>query len=217
MLARTPLGQSSGRGEGSRGDNHATGAFARLLGWLYAARVIFIWLLLAAGLGVAIASAWTWYATRRDNAIVAGLLAGQNIEIDPNTASSNILFARAYYLLKRDRLDEAQVLIDQANFRGDPAMRVLLLYDAANYRIRASFDAIDQGQFDKATTLVGLAKEDYNAALRLDPEAWDVKYNLDVGARLVRDLPEGAGSEEPGQEAPKQLWTDLPGIPKGEP
>ena len=55
----------------------------------------------------------------------------------------------------------------------------------------ASFDAIEKGEFDKATSLVGLAKEDYDAALRLDPHAWDVKFNLDVAARLVRDFPRG--------------------------
>jgi mxaK protein len=184
---------------------------------LYAGRVAFIWLLLATGIAVAMASGWKWYAIWRDNRTVTALLSGQNVEIDPNTASSNVLFARSYYLLKRDRIDEAQVLLDQVNFRGAPATRVKMLYNAANYRIRATFDAIEQGQFDKATTLVGLAKDDYNDALRLDPDAWDVKYNLDVAARLVRDLPEGTPTEEPGQEPPKQMWTDLPGIPKGEP
>jgi mxaK protein len=185
---------------------------------LYAGRVAFIWLLLAGDIGIAIASAWNWYAASRDNRIVAALAAGQNVEIDPNTASSNLLFARAHYLLKRDRIDEAQVLLDQVNFRGDPATRVKMLYNAANTRLRAAFGAIEQGQFDKATAFVNLAKEDYNAALRLDPRAWDVKYNLDLAARLVRDLPEGPDSEDPlGNEPPQQIWTELPGIPKGQP
>lgn len=51
-------------------------------------------------------------------------------------ASPRVLFARAYYLLKRDRVDEAQVLLDQANFRGDPQTRVLMLYDMANTRLQ---------------------------------------------------------------------------------
>jgi mxaK protein len=188
-----------------------------VLSALYASRIAFIWLLIAAGIVVAIASAWRWYATWHANRAVAGLLAGQDIEVDPTTAPANVLFARAYYLLKRDRIDEAQILLDQANFRADPVTRVRMLYGFANYRIRASFEAIEQGKFDAATTLVGLAKDDYNAALRLNPAAWDVKYNLDVAARLVRDLPEGVPSEDSGQEAPQQIWTDLPGIPRGEP
>jgi mxaK protein len=184
---------------------------------LYASRAALFWLFAAAGLGLAIASAWRWYDGWQANRIVEQLLAGRDVEIDAATAPPEVLFARAFYLLQRDRLDEAQLLLDQANFRADPGTRVKMLYDFANYRIRASFEAIAQGKFDDATTLVGLAKEDYTAALRLDPRAWDVKYNLDVAARLVRDLPEGPPSEDPGQEAPQQLWTDLPGIPRGKP
>ncbi len=208
MLA--PKAKRSEKGEG---------LLARIGRALYAGRVAFIWLLLVAGVAVALVSAWKWSATVRDNRTVAAFVAGENIEIDPDTASPNVLFARAHYLLKRDRIDEAQVLLDQVNFRGDPATRVKMLYDAANTRIRFAFLAIEQGQFDKATALVNLAKDDYNEALRLDPQAWDVKYNLDVAARLVRDLPEGPESEDPpsDEEPPQQIWTELPGIPKGQP
>jgi mxaK protein len=204
------------RGAGDRQGRR--GLLGRGLGAVYAARIVFVWLLLATGLAVAVASGWTWYAERRDNATIAALLAGENIAIVPERASGHVLFARAYYLLKRDRIDEAQVLLDQANFRADAKTRVDMLYDAANMRLRASFDAIERGQFDKATSLVNLAKDDYNQALRLDPQAWDVKYNLDVAARLVRDLPQIEPSEEPLQQEPrKDLWSDLPGVPKGAP
>jgi mxaK protein len=184
---------------------------------LYALRGVFIWFLLAAGIVTMLIAGWHWYKDWRDNRIVAALLAGENIEIDPNTASPNVLFARSYYLLKRDRIDEAQILLDQVNFRGDPMTRVAMLYNVANARLRATFDAIEQGAFDKATSLVNLTKDDYTEALRLDPEAWDVKYNLDVAARLVRDLPLAPPSDEPAQQTPQELWTDLPGVPKGGP
>jgi hypothetical protein len=55
------------------------------------------------------------------------------------------------------------------------------------------------------------------AALRLDPNAWNVKFNLDVTSRLLRDLPEGQGPEDKPREAPKELWTDIPGTPRGAP
>lgn len=216
MLARIPGPDPEG-GKDKRAKGFLHGVGKRLFGALYAGRAVFIWLLLAAGLAGLTVSGWAWLSERRDNAIIAGLLAGENVEIDPNTANPRILFARAYYLLQRDRVEEAQILLDQANFRADPATRVAMLYDMANTRLRATFEAIDQGAFDKATSLVELAKQDYNQALRLVPQAWDVKYNLDVAARLVRDLPEGVPSEEEPQETSKKLWTDLPGIPKGEP
>ena len=63
-----------------------------------------------------------------------------------------------------------------------------------------------------------LAKDDYRLALRLDPTAWDIKFNFDVAMRIVRDFP---GYEQEGEDvppdAPKRLWTDLPGVPKGLP
>lgn len=217
MLTPTSQHKSFGPRPAGRPEQGKAGLAATLFAALYAARAALLWLLLALGLAVLVASGWAWFSERRDNRVIAELLAGHNVEIDPDTASARVLFARAYYLLIRDRIDEAQILLDQANFRGDPKTRVLMLYNTANTRLRAVFDAIDQGQFDKATTLVQLAKEDYTQALRLDPEAWDIKYNLDVAARLVRDLPQGETIEDPANAPPKQLWTDLPGIPKGEP
>lgn len=201
-----------------RDKRHNRSLLTRVFGVVYTARIVFVWLLLATGVAVAVGSGWTWYAEHRDNATISTLLAGKDVQIDPERASSQVLFARAYYLLKRDRIDAAQVLLDQANFRADARTRVAMLYDAANMRLRASFDAIEHGQFDKATSLVNLAKDDYNEALRLDPQAWDVKYNLDVAARLVRDLPQiGTSEEPPQQEQRKDLWSDLPGVPQGEP
>lgn len=185
---------------------------------LYVARVAVIWLLLAVGLALMAASGWAWYETRRDNDVIAALAAGEDVAIDPERASPPVLFARAHYLLQRDRLDEAQLLLDQANFRADDKTRVAMLYDDGNARLRASFAEMESGKFERATSLVNLAKADYNEALRLDPQAWDVKYNLDVAARLVRDLPVIVPREEPLQQEPrKDLWSDLPGVPRGAP
>lgn len=201
-----------------RHSSRAPGLLRGALGAIHAARIIFVWLLLAIGIALAIASGWNWYKAWNDNRTIAALAAGEDVEIAADTASPPVLFARAYYLLQRDRIGEAQLLLDQANFRADDKTRVAMLYDDGNARLRATFAAIEQGKFDKATSLVNLAKADYDQALRLDPGAWDVKYNLDVAARLVRDLPVIAPSEEPMQQEPrKDLWSDLPGVPRGEP
>jgi mxaK protein len=88
----------------------------------------------------------------------------------------------------------------------------------ANARMRASIKAIEQGNFDRATPLVALAKSEYRAVLGLEPGNWDAKHNLDVAMRLVRDLPRAEGEDEAGKdEPPAKLWTDLPGVPKGLP
>jgi mxaK protein len=193
------------------------GVITRLAARLAAARLALILLAMAISLTVAATAGWRWFAASRDNATIRKLVAGENVEIDPARASSNVLAARAYYLLKRDRIDEAQMVLDQARFRAAPSARVDMLYNMANARLRVVFDAIEQGQFDKATSLIGLAKDEYVDALRLDPHAWNVKFNLDVTSRLLRDLPEGQGPEDKPREAPKELWTDIPGTPRGTP
>jgi mxaK protein len=193
------------------------GVITRLAARLAAARLALILLAMAISLTVAATAGWRWFAASRDNATIRKLVAGENVEIDPARASSNVLAARAYYLLKRDRIDEAQMVLDQARFRAAPSARVDMLYNMANARLRVVFDAIEQGQFDKATSLIGLAKDEYVDALRLDPHAWNVKFNLDVTSRLLRDLPEGQGPEDKPREAPKELWTDIPGTPRGAP
>jgi mxaK protein len=220
-MARQASDQATGviAGPGARKPTRGDGErlWAGLLARLCAARAAFIWLFIAVCLAVAIASGWSWVAAKRANATIAALLDGKNVEIDPAKASPSVLFARAYFLLKRDRIDEAQNLVDQARLRAGPEIRVQMLYDMANTRLRAAFDAIEQGQFDRATPLVGLAKDQYTEALRLDPEAWDVKYNLDVASRLIRDLPEATPPEDAPRDAPEDVWTDLPGVPQGAP
>jgi mxaK protein len=93
-----------------------------------------------------------------------------------------------------------------------------MLYNMANARMRAAMTAIGKGDYDKAIPLVTLSKSEYRNALRLDPEDWDAKYNLDIAMRLVRDLPQAVGEdEEKPLQTPEKLWTDLPGVPKGLP
>lgn len=206
----------SGQGIGGTGDEAARN-FGGFRARLAAIRGPLLVLAIVVSAALAVAAGWTWFKAARANASIQSLLNGENVEIDATRASPKLAFARAYYLLKRDRVDEAQAVIDQANWRADPATRVDMLYDMANTRLRASFDAIEQGKFDKATALIGLAKDEYTAALRVDPEAWAAKFNLDVAARLLRDLPLGQPPEDEPRESPQQLWTDLPGVPKGEP
>lgn len=152
------------------------------------------------------------------NAKIDQLMSGKDVPVDASSAPPALLEARAYFLLTRDNLEEAQPLLDQAALRADPQVRVRMLYNMANARLRASVAAIQQGQFDQAIPQVALAKAEYRSALRLDPKDWDAKHNLDVAMRLVRDLPRQEGEvDEDNVKEPAKLWTDLPGVPKGLP
>jgi mxaK protein len=174
-----------------------------------------LWFALLASLAVFTGAGLQFFYEYRTNAAIDRLRAGSEVAVDAASAPPALLDARAAFFLKRNRIEEAQPFLDQAAVRADGSTRVRMLYNMANARMRA---AIGKGDYDKAIPLVTLSKSEYRNALRLDPEDWDAKYNLDIAMRLVRDLPQAVGEdEEKPLQTPEKLWTDLPGVPKGLP
>jgi mxaK protein len=173
---------------------------------------------LVVALAILAVSTWQLIAKQRANAAIDKLRGGFEIEVDAAEASPEVLEARAAFLLKRNRIDEAQPFLDQALLRADAPIQMRMLFNMANARMRAAVVAIGKGDYDKAIPLVTLAKSGYRSALRLDAAFWDAKYNLDIAMRLVRDLPQAVGEDgEKPLQTPEKLWTDLPGVPKGLP
>ena len=163
-------------------------------------------------------SSWLYVDKRQTNTAIEKLRTGSDVEVDAARASAPLLEARAAFLLRRGRFEEAQPFLDQAELRASPAIYAPMLYNMANARMRGAVRSIEKGDFDKAIPLVSLAKSEYRSALRIDPKDWNSKYNLDVAMRLVRDLPQAVGEdEEKPLETPEKLWTDLPGVPQGLP
>jgi mxaK protein len=173
---------------------------------------------LVVALTVLAASTWQFAAKQRANSAIDKLRGGFEVEVDPADAAPEVLDARAAFLLRRNRIDEAQPLLDQALLRADAPIKMRMLFNMANARMRTAIAAIGKGDYDKAIPFVALAKSEYRSALRLNAEFWDAKYNLDIAMRLVRDLPQAVGEdEEKPLQTPEKLWTDLPGVPKGLP
>lgn len=177
-----------------------------------------LWVVLLASVITTLGATALIVRTRGVNAKISQLVTGKDVTVDIASAPAALLEARASFLLTRDLIKEAQPVLDQAALRADKEVRVRMLYNMANARLRAAVEQIQQGHFDQAIPQVALAKAEYRSALRLDPGNWDVKYNLDVAMRLVRDLPREEGeSDEAKVKEPAKLWTDLPGVPKGLP
>lgn len=172
--------------------------------------------LLVAALGWLAASLWTLSGERSERAVFDALAAGRDVE-PPDDASGELLFARAHFLLARDRIDEAQALVSRIVERGGTKLAGQFFHDVGNARARRALGAIEASQIDRAIPEVRLAKDAFRSALRADPGLWDARYNLDVVMRLVRDFPEFEGAEEEAKGQPKKLWTDLPGRPRGLP
>jgi mxaK protein len=176
-----------------------------------AIQVLVVALVLAA---IAAGSVWSVNATR--NRIIAALYDGHDEEI-PSDAAPELLFARAYFLLTHDRLDEAQAVLSSLQRRGSDRLRANLHYDMANARLKIAFDKIERGDFDAAGALVGLAREDYREAIKLNPDAWDARFNFDVASRLVREYPSFGFTADERRQGPRPLWTELPNLPRGAP
>lgn len=150
------------------------------------------------------------------NRTIQALATGRDVPVALD-APDRVLMARAHFLLVRDRLDEAQPLVDRLAADGSP-LAVAALYDLANARLALAISLLERTEIDPAVPQVRLAKAGYRAALVRAPDFWDAKYNLDIAMRLVRDFPQiEQDQQEEAQDTPKRLWTDLPGLPKGLP
>jgi len=161
-----------------------------------------------------------WFGLRvwqqaRDNGAVRALAAGRDV-VPPAGADPRVAHARALYMAWRDRIPEAEALAPA--LAGAPVtLRAEYHYAIGNARMRAGFEAIEANRVDEATARINLAKAAYREALRMQPDDYDAKVNLDLAMRLVRDLPrDGQDGDEP-ETRPEQLWTDLPGLPRGAP
>lgn len=186
---------------------------SRWRAWLPAA----LWTALALCLVGAAGSAALLLQRLHDNHAIAALAEGRDVEAGEE-ASAALQFARAHYLLARGRLDDARAPTERLALGPARRFAFAALYDKGNAHLRRALEIVDAHRYDDTIAQVNLAKEHYLRALRIDPDHWDAKINLDIAMRLVRDFPDGEaeGDEEPPAQ-PDRLWTDLPGLPRGGP
>jgi mxaK protein len=62
-----------------------------------------------------------------------------------------------------------------------------------------------------------LAKQAYRQALALNSHLWDAKYNLELAMHLFPEMDRLNLPEQEAQTPPPQLWTTIPGFPRGLP
>jgi mxaK protein len=174
-------------------------------------------LCLVVGLALAAAAAGAlWGMNAARNRTIAALIGGHDVTV-ASDGTPEVLFARAYFLMTHNRLDDAQLVASMVDLHASDRLRADLHYDMANARLKLAFDKIVSGDFDAAGALVGLAREDYREAIRLDPEDWNARFNFDVASRLVREYPSFGFTPDERRRGPRPLWTELPNTPRGEP
>lgn len=172
---------------------------------------------LVIGFALAAAAAGAlWGMNAARNRAISALNRGRDVTIASN-GTPEVLFARAYFLMTHNRLDDAQPVAGMLDLRASARLRAAVHYDLANARLKLAFDKIENGDFDAAGALVGLAREDYREAMRLDPDDWNARFNFDVASRLVREYPSFGFTPDERRQGPRPLWTELPNTPRGEP
>ncbi|WP_052194731.1 hypothetical protein [Aureimonas altamirensis] len=170
---------------------------------------------LLASLALALWASLQLMAERRDNRTIAALASGMQVETTSQRAE--VLFARSRHLLRRGRPDEAEALSPALAMAGDAGLAAAHAYNLGNGRLRQAFAMVEDNRIDAAIPVVRVAQADYRRTLRLHPADFDAKWNLDLASRLVRAFPRAAPDEEEDGARPRNIWTDLPGLPRGLP
>lgn len=173
-------------------------------------------LICVAAFSLALWSGYRLWQLRAENGYIRAVAGGQSLPL-PDQAGAYAQQARVLNLARLGRPEEAEAMLP-----GLVDLPAKLLADAryaiGNARLRAGYAQMDAGRSHEAVPHISLAKNAYREALKILPGDHDTRLNLALAMRLVRDLPRPLQSPSEDEDAaPRQLWTDLPGLPRGAP
>lgn len=192
-----------------------------------------IWALLLAGLLLTLARSWSLYGLYRENRLIAEWVgwarqsaahqsrknsAGLSDGSPSYNASPQVRLARAVYLRQTQRYSEALDTLSLIVGQSDSGLQVQSRYNLGNVYLTQAMTEVEAGRINQAMPLLTLAKQAYRYALTLDSGFWDAKYNLELAMRLLPEFDRISQTEADDDAArPSQLWTTLPGFPRGLP
>ncbi|WAR44116.1 hypothetical protein [Methylomonas rapida] len=178
-----------------------------------------IWAVFLASLLLAVLQLTAVYRIHSQNQWLAELRAGQDVAIDKvMTAAPELRLARAIVLKQKQRYDEALETLGLIVDQGGNTLQVQSRYNLGNLYLTLAMAEVDAGRINQAMPLLTLAKQAYRQALKLDSGFWDAKYNLELAMKLLPEF-DRISPNEPDDDAakPSQLWTTVPGFPRGLP
>jgi mxaK protein len=178
-----------------------------------------LWLTLATGISCMLYGAADLYRIHSDNGLIARLVSGHDVEVDRVIGGSfELRLARAYYLKSKHRYDEALATLSLVIDRGDAAQQARNRYNLGNLYLEQAITQAEAMNINAALPLAGLAKQAYRQSLALDSRQWDTKYNLEAAMRLLPEMDRISPEDEDETVQQKtQLWTTVPGFPRGLP
>jgi mxaK protein len=178
-----------------------------------------IWAVLLGSMLLSALQLWNLYRIHRENQWMTELSEGHDIAIDKLvTAAPQVRLVRAVYLRQKQRYNEALDTLSLVVSQGDSRLQSQSRYNLGNVYLTQALVEVEAGHLNQALPLLTLAKQAYRQALTLDSSFLDAKYNLELAMRLLPEF-DRISPTEPDNDAtkPSQLWTTVPGFPRGLP
>lgn len=100
------------------------------------------------------------------------------------------LFAAAYAAQRDGRFQEARVIYAKLEHSADEQLRAAAFYNTGNSYLQQVATIDREANEDLALPLIELAKGSYRDALRIEPEHWSARYNLERALQWLPDTRE---------------------------
>lgn len=172
------------------------------------------WLLLTLSLSVVTLAAAKLAVISQRNGLLNDPAA---ITIEPDTPAS-LVFAKACWLEQNGHWQDAQQLYRSLSGTTDPDLRERALYNLGSLYLgqaAALWNPRGVLEYTAVTTLVELSKESLQAALRLNPDHLEARYNLEYAYRITPPPKEKPKADFKGTKP--SVFATMPGIPGGGP
>ncbi len=187
--------------------------------WLRTLRHTALWVLLIISVLLVVWHALLMFGVYRDNSAIQNLISGHDVDVSQVISGKpELRLARAYYLKQKHRYDEALATLSLILEQGDNHFKAKTRYNIGNIYLEQAVEKAEAMAINEAMPLAGLAKQAYRQALAYDSQFWDAKYNLEVAMRLLPEMDRvNLQDDEPPKTQQSQLWTTVPGFPRGLP
>jgi len=173
-----------------------------------------IWSLLAILLTGIAYEGYAVFRIARENALLSR---PERVEVDDGTPPV-LVFAKALRLERSGEPQEALRLYTGILDRSDERLREQVHYNLGTLYLReaaALWNAKGVLEYVRVNTLVALAKEQLQKALRLNPDNWDARFNLEYAHRITPPAKERDKADWHG--AKPSVFATVPTIPGGAP
>ncbi|MCX7092549.1 MAG: MxaK protein [Methylobacter sp.] len=176
-------------------------------------RHISLWSALALSLSGALYSAAMLYGIHQDNELIRQLTSGKDVAVNKVIGGEPEL----RHFKQKHRYDEALSTLSLVMDKGDQKFQAKARYNLGNLYLEQAIQQVKDTHINEALPLLGLAKQSYRQSLALDSGNWDAKYNLEVAMRLLPEMDRVDMPDDEPTNQKSQLWTTVPGFPRGLP